>query len=413
MDIHTIRLLVYIAVFLIFSAFFSAAETAFSSVNKTHLRALAEEGNKRAENALNLAGNYDKLISTILIGNNIVNIALASVSTLLFMHIYEDRDLAATLSTIFATTIVLIFGEITPKSFAKDNSAKFALFATPFLKMLVKILTPVNYIFTKLKNFLACYVGKDEEENKMSQEELLLLLEDVQDNGTIDENEGELLKNALDFGDTEAQDILTHRVDLKGVEKEATVAEVAKLFNETHFSRLIVYENNIDKIIGIINAKDLYVDGKLTDKTLNELMTKPFFTHPSEKIDDLLKTLQQKKEHLAVVVDEYGGTLGIVTVEDILEELVGDIWDDHDKIENDFTAMSNDAYIVNCKANFEDFCEFFEIKAESNSTSVAGWVMEMMGKIPNAGETFEFENFKITVEKVTGNRIKKIKMVKK
>lgn len=410
-DLQTLKLLIVMVFFLCCSAFFSAAETAFSAINKTHLRALAEDGNKRAAKTLQLVEDYDKLISTILIGNNIVNIALASTSALLFVNIFKNnQDLGATLSSIFATIAVLIFGEVTPKTITIDRPSKTAMFTTPAIAFFEKLFTPFTFFFSHWKNLIYYFIGKDTSEQKMSQQELMLLFDDVQDSGTIDENEGELLKNALTFNDTEVQEILTHRVDIKAADINATKEEIIKLFDETKLSRLIIYEKNIDKVVGVLHQKDLYVNGAITDKSLQELITKPIFTHPTEKIDDLLRKMQKQKTHLAVIVDEYGGTYGLVTVEDILEELVGDIWDDHDLVENDFTLLTDNTYVVNGKTNFEDFCHHFNLKANSGSTSVAGWVMEMMGKIPAQGDSFTYKNLTVAIEKVNDKRIRKVKV---
>lgn len=411
MDYEIIKLLVIMCVFLLFSAFFSAAETAFSAVNKTHLKALAEDNNKRAVKTLKLVEDYDKLISTILIGNNIVNIALASTSALLFVKIFaNNHDLGATLSSVFATIVVLIFGEVTPKTITIDHPSKVALFTTPLISIMEKIFTPLTFFFSQWKKIIFLFVGRDNSEEKMSQQELMILLNDVQNDGTIDENEGELLKNALDFGDTEVQDILTHRVDIKAISKDATKEEIIKTFDKTQMSRLVVYNQNIDKIIGILHLKDLYQNGKVTGQPIEELLTKPIFSHPSEKIDDLLRKMQKEKAHLSIVVDEYGGTFGLVTIEDILEELVGDIWDENDEVENDFTKLDDKNYIVNGKTNFEDFCDYFNLKAKSGSTSVGGWIMEKMGKIPTQNESFKYNQMTVTVEKVSDNRIKKVKI---
>ncbi|MCQ2362447.1 MAG: hemolysin family protein [Acidaminococcaceae bacterium] len=410
-DLQTLKLLIVMVFFLCCSAFFSAAETAFSAINKTHLRALAEDGNKRAAKTLQLVEDYDKLISTILIGNNIVNIALASTSALLFVNIFKNnQDLGATLSSIFATIAVLIFGEVTPKTITIDRPSKTAMFTTPAIAFFEKLFTPFTFFFSHWKNLIYYFIGKDTSEQKMSQQELMLLFDDVQDSGTIDENEGELLKNALTFNDTEVQEILTHRVDIKAADINATKEEIIKLFDETKLSRLIIYEKNIDKVVGVLHQKDLYVNGAITDKSLQELITKPIFTHPTEKIDDLLRKMQKQKTHLAIIVDEYGGTYGLVTVEDILEELVGDIWDDHDLVENDFTLLTDNTYVVNGKTNFEDFCHHFNLKANSGSTSVAGWVMEMMGKIPAQGDSFTYKNLTVAIEKVNDKRIRKVKV---
>lgn len=393
---------------IVMSAYFSATETAFSSLNKTRLKALMEKGNKRAKLAYQLSEQYDKMISTILVGNNIVNIALASIGTLLFVELYGD--IGATISTAVVTVAVLIFGEITPKSIAKDSPEQFAMFSAPLLSVLMWVLTPVNFLFSMWKKLVA-KMFKVNPDNKMSQEELLLLVDEVQQEGSIDEDEGELLRNAIEFGDLEAQDILTHRVDLEAVSIEASKDEIAQRFTETRFSRLLVYEESIDNIVGVIHQKDFYIGSGVTEKDVRDVMTPPIFIHQSEKINDLLQTLQSTKAHIAIVIDEYGGTLGIVTMEDILEELVGEIWDEHDEVEEDFRELAENTYLVDCTVQLDDFSDRFDIKTESDSVSLGGWVMEQLGKIPAKGDTFEYENLIVTVADVDAHRVAFVNVV--
>ena len=388
----------------IMSAYFSATETAYSSLNKTRLKALAEKGNKKAELTLSLSERHDKLISTILIGNNVVNIAVASIGTLLFVKILNDNDLGATVSTAVVTVVILVFGEITPKSIAKDNPEKFAMFSAPLLNLLMVVLTPLNAIFSLWKKLISS-IFKVNSDTKMSQEELLLLVEEVQQEGSIDESEGELLRNAIEFRDQIAEDILTHRTDLEAVSVDADKETVAETFTQSRFSRLLVYEESIDHIVGIINVKDFYVGTGVTDKPLKEIMTAPIFIHQSEKIRDLLDLLQSSKTHIAVVVDEYGGTLGIVTMEDILEELVGDIWDEHDEVQEDFKELSDNTYLVDCMINLDDFCQRFDVELESESVSLGGWVMEQLGGIPSVGEEFRFRNMNVVVTEMDDHRV--------
>lgn len=388
---------------IILSGYFSATETAFSSLNKTRMKYMAEKGNKRAKNALRLAENYDKLISTILIGNNIVNIATASIGTLIFVDLL-GQELGATVSTVVVTIVVLIFGEITPKSIAKDYPERFALFSAPFIGALLWLFTPLNFLFSLWKKLVALLFHSDEED-KMSQEELLLLLEEVEQEGAIDKSEGTLLRNAVEFGDLEVQSILTHRVDLEAVEVNATKEEVAAKFTETRFSRLLVYEETIDKIVGVLHLKDFYDGMGINPKPLREIMTPPLFIHQTEKVDDLLQLLKANKSHIAVVIDEYGGTLGIVTMEDILEELVGEIWDEHDEVEEPFRQLSENTYLVDCTVTLDDFCDFFDVKSDSESVSLGGWIMDEMQRIPEKGDQFTYENLTITATEIDDHRI--------
>ena len=389
----------------ILSGYFSATETAFSSVNRTRLKAMAEKGDRKAELALRLAEDYDKLISTILIGNNVVNIALASIGTLFFVNLLGDNG--ATVSTAVITVVVLIFGEITPKSIAKDYPEKFAMFSAPMINMLIVLLTPLNFLFGLWKKLVGM-IFKGEQDAGMSQEELLLLVDEVQQDGAIDESEGELLRNAIEFGDLEARDILTHRVDLEAVPTDATKEEVAALFTESRFSRLLVYEDSIDKIVGVIHQKDFYTGTGIVDAPLKEIMTEPLYIHQTEKVDDLLQLLRTNKSHMAIVIDEYGGTMGIVTMEDILEELVGEIWDEHDEVEEPIQKIDDTTYILDGSVTLDDFCDHFDVKSDSDSVSLGGWVMDQMECIPDEGDSFEYENLTITVSKTDDHRVEAV-----
>ena len=387
------------------SAYFSATETAFSSLNKTRLKMLADNENKRAALALRLSENYDKLISTILIGNNIVNIMVASIGTLLFVDIYGD--IGATVSTAVVTIVVLIFGEITPKSIAKDAPERFALFSAPFIRLWIWVLTPLNFLFSKWKKFVSRFFKTDDSE-KMSHEELLLFMEDVEQDGSIDKNEGELLRNALEFRELTAAEILTHRIELEAVNVNESHEEIARAFTQSRFSRLLVYRDTIDQVIGVLHQKDFYINGKMTDQPISEIMTEPVFVYQHTKIRDILKTLQHQKAHIAVVVDDFGGTLGIVTMEDILEELVGEIWDEHDEVEEDFEKLGESTYRVDCSVSLEDFMEFFDMKLESDSVSVGGWVMEQLNRVPVKGDSFHVQHLEVTVSEVSAHRAKSI-----
>ena len=319
------------------SAFFSASETAFSSLNQIRLKSRAEDGDASAARVLAMAEKYDKLLSTILIGNNIVNIAAASIGTILFTRAL-GAERGATMSTIVLTIVVLIFGEISPKSIAKDCAEKCAALSAPILQVLIWVLTPLNAMFALWKKLLS-RVFRLNGDSKMSQEELLLLVDEVQQEGSIDRDEGELLKNAIGFSEQTAEDILIHRVDLTALPITAAKEEAAELFTRTKYSRLLVYEGSIDHILGTIHRKDFYVGCGVTEKPLADIVVPPVFALESEPIRQLLKKLQQAKTHVAVVLDECGGTCGIVTMEDILEELVGEIWDEHDEVEEDFEKL--------------------------------------------------------------------------
>lgn len=410
MNPENIRNIIALAVLILMSGYFSATETAFLSCNKTRLRTMAEKGNKRAALVNRLNEKYDRLLSTILIGNNIVNLTAASIGTVLFVRLYGD--IGATVSTVVLTVLVLIFGEITPKNVAKDCPEKLAMFSAPIIRVLIWIFTPLNFLFGLWKK-LVSKVLHLESDSKMSQEELLMLVEEVREGGTIDSEEGDLLKNAIEFNDMRAEDILTHRVDLEAVDIESTKEEIAEVFTQSKFARLPVYEDSIDNIIGILNMKDFYDGTGITAKSIRDIMTKPLFVLKSEKIDELLKLLQETKSQMAVILDEYGGTLGIVTLEDILEELVGEIWDEHDEVTEEYLPIGENRWRVDCSVNLDDFCDFFGIETDSTTISLGGWVMEQLGKVPEAGDSFEFECLSVSVFETDGQRVTFIDVEKK
>lgn len=395
---------------IIFSAYFSATETAFSSSNKTRLKTLAEKGDQKAKLAYKLSEKYDKLISTILIGNNVVNIAASSLATVLFIDLLGEAK-GPTAATAVITVAVLIFGEISPKSIANDCPERFSMFSAPFMRVLMWIFTPLNFIFTQWKKLIS-KIFKVQDNPKMSQEELIMLVDEVQQEGSIDTDEGDLIKNAIEFTDRKAEDILTHRVDIEAVPVEATKEEIAETFERTQFSRLLVYDDTIDNIVGVIHLKDFYSGGSIIKNEIKSIYTSPVYIQKSEKISDILKILQTNKSHMAVVIDEYGGTLGIVTMEDILEELVGEIWDEHDEVVEDFQKIGDDTYIVDASVNYDDFCDYFNFESdeEIDSVSVGGWVMEQLGKIPEKDDSFEAAHLAVVVTEVDSHRVTQIKV---
>ena len=399
-----ILILVMVAL-VIMSAYFSATETAFSTVNKIKLKTLAEDGNRRAKLVLKMCDDYDRLISTVLIGNNIVNIALSAIATVYFMSIIRNQTAAPTVSTIVVTVVVLIFGEITPKSLAKDFPEKFTMFSAPIIRLLIVVLLPLNAIFTAWKKLISKVIKKNEEDDKMSQEELLMFVEEVEQEGTIDKNESNLLRNAIEFTERRADDILTHRMDLEAVAIDTPVDEIADTFASSQFSRLLVYRDSIDTIVGVVHQKDFFGKNGITTNDITKIMTPVVYVQHSERVNDLLMSLQKEKTHIAVVLDEYGGTLGIVTMEDILEELVGEIWDEHDEVEEDIQEIGENTYLVDGSTNLEDFLDEVDLDVETESGTLAGYVMEKFGGLPEEGQTYTDENMSITVREMDVQRI--------
>ena len=403
-------IIVGIIICVMFSAFFSASETAFTTLNRIRLKTEAEAGDSRAALVLSIAENYDKMLSTILIGNNIVNIASASLATIVFTHVLGDAGVSV--STAVMTVIVLIFGEISPKNLAKEHPEAFARFSAPFLRLLITILTPINFIFSQWKKLLN-KIFKKKSDNRMTQEELKTIVDEAQSEGGIDEEKGELIRSAIEFDDLTADDILTPRVDIVGIDEECPFQEISDIFLKNTYSRLPVYSDSIDNIIGIVHEKDYFSAQKSGISDIKQVMKKVLYISRTVKISDLLRTLQKTKSHMAIVVDEFGGTEGLVTMEDNIEELVGDIWDEHDVVIDYFNQIDDHTYVINCSADLHDLFEEFDLgdSDEFESASVGGWAMELLGKIPSVGDTFDFKGWHITVTKATSHHATQLTMV--
>lgn len=405
MTTNTFTQILVLVLLILMSAYFSATETAFSSFNKIKLKNLAASGNKKAALVLSLAKDYDKLLSTILIGNNIVNIASASMATAIF--VFHFGDIGITLSTIVMTILVLIFGEISPKSIAKDAPDSFAMFSAPILKCFVLILSPLNFLFMIWKKFLS-KIFKVTDNNVITDDELLTIVDEAQAEGGIDETEGELIKNAIEFNDLDAEDIFKPRVDVIAIPITAPKDVIDKTFMKTGYSRLPVYEGTIDNIIGILHLKDFYNKIMNSDKNIANVLKTPTFITPNMKIPKILTLLKQNKSHLAIITDEFGGTVGILTLEDILEELVGDIWDEHDEIIEDFIKIEDNKYRIMGNASLEKMFELFSINLDSEINTVSGWVIEMLNDFPKKDDTFSFEHLDIIISKVNNRRVVEI-----
>lgn len=398
----TTTYIIIIAVSMLLSAYFSATETAFLSFSKTRMKTYAEyDGNKKAKQVLKLYDRYDKLIATILIGNNIVNILMSSLATLLFIQWLKDPNLGSTVSTIVITLLVLAFGEIVPKSMAKSSPEKFALFSAPIISVLMWLFTPISALFVLLQKATAKKKSADDEEEEgMSQEELLMFVEEVEEEGTIEESEVDLLRSAIEFTERRAEDILTHRRHIEAVDITATKEEIAEKFEETKYSRLLVYNETIDNVVGVIHQKGFFDAQGITKIPTHELMGSVVFVQRSEKISDVLKQLQQGKTHIAVVIDEYGGTFGMITMEDILEELVGEIWDEHDEVVEHFTVSEDGVVHVDASINMDEFCRYFDIRIDTECALVSAYVQEQLDKLPEIGDTFDVMHLTITVSEL-------------
>ncbi|MBQ4322748.1 MAG: HlyC/CorC family transporter [Clostridia bacterium] len=389
---------------LVMSAYFSGTETAYLSFNRIRMKLLAET-DKRAALVMKLADRSDRVISTILVGNNIVNIALSSLATVMFLQ--WDETNGATISTIVVTVVVLIFGEISPKTAAKQAADGFILFAAPILRFLMIVLFPITIIFQGIQTLLLkCFRSKDE---AMSEGELKTIVDEAEEDGGISKQEGDLIRSAIDFNARDVQDILTPRVSIAAVDENDSREEIAKVFSETGFSRLPVYSDTIDNILGILLEKDF---NNAENAPLTEIITPALNVPPHMKIPDLLRKLQQSKTHIAVVVDEFGGTEGIVTLEDVLEELVGEIWDEHDTVVESYQQTSENSFIITGDTALPDFFERFGISNKDyDAVTVGGWVMQEIGRLPVPGDTFQYFHLDVTVLGVEERRVTEIKLI--
>lgn len=405
MDSSLIGMTVAIVILVMCSAYFSATETAFTSLNTIRMKTWAENGDKRAARALAVGEDYDKLLSSILIGNNIVNITATTISTLLFTKIFVTYG--ATISTVVITIVVLIFGEISPKSVAKEFPERFAMFSAPILRVIIVVLTPLNFLFSMWKKLLS-KIFKPSGDDGITEEELMGIVDQAESEGGLDAHEGDLIRASIEFNDLDVSDILTPRVDLVAVDEESTMQEVGALFVENGYSRLPIYHETIDNIIGVIHQKDFYKARVRGEDRLAMIKSPVVYTTPNTKIFKLLRILQMNKVHMAVVVDEYGGTEGIVTLEDILEELVGEIWDEHDEVTEFLHKQPDGSYNIDCTTDLDDMYDLFEIKGECEASTVSGWVLEQIDRIPKQGDHFIAEGLEVTVTAVDNRRVMEI-----
>ena len=404
--------ILFILVILVFCySFFSATETSFSSLNKIRIKALANTGDNRAQKTFDLSEDFSKLLTTILIGNTIVNVVSASLATVLFTNIFKNNGVA--ISSVVMTLVIMIIGEIIPKNIAKHMPEKFALAVTPIMRILVFIFSPLTYVFNKLDESFS-KLFKDESDS-YSSEEFLTLVEEANDDGEIEDHEADLISNAIEFDDLDVGEILTPRVDLVAIDiDEDTDKKIEKMYRDSGYSRLPVYEGSLDNIIGVLHEKDFYyyLLHKNSKSNLRKILTPAIYTQPQVKISSLLKQFQSSKSHLAIVADEYGGTEGVITMEDILEELVGEIYDEHDEVIEYYKQIDENTYIIKADLDIEDLFEHFEIECdeeyEFNTTSA--WVIDKFDKIPKKGDNFNFMNMHIEVTKADSKKVNEIKI---
>jgi CBS domain containing-hemolysin-like protein len=403
-DPYSLSAIGLFALLLVFSCFFSASETAFSSANKIKLKHLVQEGNRKALLVLKIANKYEQFLSTVLIGNTIVNILASSIATVFFVRYFGNTGV--TIATVVTTALILIFGEISPKTLAKEAPERFAMFSVHPIRFLMFILTPLNYLSAQWKKIIVT-IFHIHSDNKVGGAELLTFVEEVRQTGGIDEGEEHMIRSAIEFDDLTANDILIPRVDLTAVSIADTVESIEKCFYETGYSRLPVYRDSIDNITGVIIIKDFAYKVLKNNKPLESIIKPALYITKTTRISRLLKNLQTQKTHLAVVLDEYGGTMGIVTVEDIVEELVGEIWDEHDETMENIIPLA-DGYRINGNTPLKNFFELLGIvekNAAVKALTAGGWIIGYLGEFPHEGHTFVYENYSITILKTSRNRV--------
>ena len=407
--------IIVLVILVLLSAFFSGTETAFTSFNKTRMKTLAADGSRKAKAVMSVDERYDKFLSTMLVGNNIVNIAATTVSTLLFTDVLKgkyDAAQAATISMLIMTVVVLIFGEITPKNLCKEHAEGYCMATASLVRFIMLLLTPLTFIFSLWKKLLSVLFKVDDSAS-ITEDEIMTMVDEAQSEGGIDEHEGDLIRSAIEFTDLEVAAVLTPRVDIIAIEKGTPVDEIKELFRSSGFSRLPVYEDSIDNIVGVIHEKDfnqLVYDGK-TD--ISPAVHEVLFITEGMKISKLLREFQGAKTHMAIVVDEYGGTAGLVTLEDVLEGLVGEIWDEHDEVIENIKQIGENEYLVNGATAMNDLCDIYPFDDEvlEDNAIVNGWVLdELGGKIPEVGDKFTFEDLNVEVIAVEGKRAAEIKI---
>jgi CBS domain containing-hemolysin-like protein len=409
MDSFTVGLLVTLFLLLLCSAFFSASETAFSSLNRIKLKNMASQGNKRAILTLKLTENYDKLLSAVLIGNNIVNITSSALATVFFVGFFGNAGV--TFATLVMTVLVLFLGEISPKTLAKEAPEQAAMAFAPFLNCLIFILTPINRLLILWKQCII-KLFKIQGNRGVTEAELLTFVEEVRQEGGINQGEEDMIRRTIVFDDLTAQDIYTPRIDVAAVSLSDSTKKIDTKFNDTRYSRLPVYQDSIDNIVGLILLKDFHHEVIGRKQPLESIIKPVVFITKSMKLPKLLKTLQEKKSHLAVLVDEFGGTMGIVTIEDILEELVGEIWDEHDEVVEPIIQLEPGVYKVLGNTNLDTLDEFFSSHDDEHTktdyhrhTTIGNWVIENSGGIPREGDRFQFNRLLITPSKIHRHRV--------
>lgn len=407
-DSQTGSTIFFIVLCLIGSAFCSGTETAFSTASRIKLKSWADGGDRRAERVLQMLENYDTLLSAVLIGNNIVNITASTLATVLFTRLWVDYG--ATVSTVVMTVIVLIFGEVSPKTLVKRQPEKFAMAVAPAVRVMMFILTPLNAFFSLWKKLLNL-IWRPSEDSGITGDELITMVSEAENEGGLEADESKLIRSAIEFRDLQVSEILIPRVDMVSIPDSATVTEIERLYEENRFSRMPVWHGDRDHIRGILNIQDFLLARLGPEEAWQQLITPPQYTTSSEPLQELLARMQRQKTHMAIVVDEFGGTEGIVTLEDILEELVGEIWDEHDEVVESFKKQDDGSYLIAYTADLADVFELFGLRQACDSDTLSGWVLDQLGHVPRVGDRFTYENLEVTVTAIRHMRVLEIRVV--
>ena len=393
------------------SAFFSATETAFSAANRIKLKTIEGDQKLRAQLALSLLEKYDSLLTAVLVGNNVVNIAGTAIATVLFTRMLRNEDTGATVASVAMTVVILFMGEVGPKTLAKQQPEQFAMSAAPVIRALMTILKPVDWLFSLWRKLLSRMLPAEPEEPQI-EDELMTMIDEAQTEGDIEADEGELIRSAIEFNDQDAGDIMTPRVDVIAVEDTATVEEVAEIFRSTYFSRIPVYHEDLDHIVGTLHEKDFYKSVHDGETQITRIMKEPVFAPATLPISSLLKQFRASRTHQIILLDEFGGTDGIVTLEDVLEELVGEIYDEHDEVDEEIVRNEDGSYMVDGGLQLQEMLDRLEIENTYDTDTVGGWVGEMLQKVPEIGDTFELEGHRFEVAEMDGFRVTRIRLEK-
>ncbi len=414
MDPSVTMQLIFLIVLIMLSAFFSSAETSYVTVNQIKMRSLAEEGNKRAQRVLKITSDSSKMLSAILIGNNIVNISASSLATTITLRLWDNAFVSVTTGVL--TVIILIFGEISPKTIATAYADKIApLYSAP-IRFIMIIFTPVIFIINKLSNGVLFLFGFNPKKKKASitEDELRTIVDVSHEEGVIESSEREMIKNVFDFGDSQAKDVMIPRIDMSCISIDSSYDEIVRVFKEDKYTRLPVYEESVDNVVGIINVKDLLLCDDAASFSVKSILRKPYFTYEFKPISELMEELRKTSNNFTIVVDEYGSTVGMITLEDLLEEIVGEIRDEYDDDEvDDIIKISDDEYVLAGTARLNDLAGFFNKKAllpshDADFDSISGLIINLLERLPQLKDEVIFDNMRFVVDECDKNRITRV-----